>query len=96
MSQSVAVSARIREHHIRKYESGTQSVQLQSYNASDLYWDVPCSDLGWGIDYSDRGIRSFPATIQAYNGIDKISEQQLPFECFQIHDCLIMLPFGAI
>jgi hypothetical protein len=70
MSQSVGVPDGIRAHHFREYESRTQCVWLESYKASHLYWDVPGSNLGRGINYADRGIYGFVATVHANNGIN--------------------------
>jgi hypothetical protein len=72
---------------------------LFRYEATTLltfYWDLSSYNFGWGVDSPDRGICGFAATVQANDGIDKVSPQQLPFACCQIHDSLIMLPFGTI
>jgi hypothetical protein len=63
-----------------------KSVRLQRYNASELYWEVPGSNLGRGIVCPDRGIHGFLATLKANDGIDKISQHQFPFACCQIDD----------
>jgi hypothetical protein len=73
MSHAVGFPAGIRTHHFRECESRSQSVRLQSYNASDLYLDVLASNLCRGIYCSDRGIRCLPATVQANEGIEAAS-----------------------
>lgn len=69
MSQTAGVPAGIRTHHFQKYESRAQCTGLQIYKSSGLYWNVPGLNLGRGNDYPDRGIRGFPTTVQAYDGI---------------------------
>jgi hypothetical protein len=84
MSPSGGVPTGFRTHHFREYESRTQSVWLQSYNASGhrLFWPRN----SWLCCHSPSKWRNR----------HKISPQQLPYAWCQILDSLIMLPFGAI